>query len=71
MQNTGGDQAGLFALISAVAAVISAIVAGLAWVWATEANAIARRALEAQTATRVNVRCRHGGMMQPSEASQS
>jgi hypothetical protein len=62
MQNTGGDQAGLFTLISAVAAVVSAIVAGLTWMRATEANAIVRRALESQTATRVNVRCRRGGI---------
>ncbi len=33
---------------------------------ATEANTIARRALEAETATRVNVRCRRGGRMLPS-----
>jgi hypothetical protein len=65
MQNTGGDQAGLFALVSVVAAVISAIAAGLAWMRATEANTIARHALEAQTATRVNVRYRRGEIRWP------
>jgi hypothetical protein len=62
MQNTGGDQAGLFALISAGAAVISACLAGLVLVRSAEANAIAHRAVEAQTATRDNVRCRRGGV---------
>jgi hypothetical protein len=61
LTSPSADQAGLFTLIASGATVISALLAGWALVRSTEANTIARRALEAQTTTRVNVRCRRGG----------
>jgi hypothetical protein len=60
LTSLSGDQAGLFALISAGAAVVSAVLAGWALRRSADANTIARRALESQTGVRVNVRCRRG-----------
>jgi hypothetical protein len=54
------DAATVIALITAVGTVGALVVAMLAWLRATEANTIARRALESQTGVRVNVRCRRG-----------
>jgi hypothetical protein len=54
------DSAVLISLISALGSVAAVLVAVAAWVRSGKANAIAREVLDAQTATRIKVRCRRG-----------